>query len=631
MDYKYSVPMMNLTVNEATRDEYLRMMKSSGVERVFLAICELWYDRESTEKNITTLRDNIAFFRKNGIEAAIWVGMTVGHGAVLSHETVGQKYTDYKPMVNFDGTVIGDTRCPSDPVFRAHLAEFIVRLARETDAKLILLDDDFRISQHGKGFCCACDAHIDMICRECGEALTREELKKRIFESPSNKYRAAYLKAMGDSLRAAAAEMREAMDEFDPSVCIALCSASCSWDVDGATAVELTKILAGRNKPLLRLTGAPYWAVVDPNKPLSFVLETARMLRSVCENEEMELIAEGDVYPRPRYIVPAAHLEIYDSVMRCSGYDGILKYMIDYNTTPWYEPSYIKHHLRNLPLHEKMGDLLRGKRPSGVRVFVAPRLVPDADYTLSAPTYYSPTPTAGTMLQSCGIPTFYGEGDCCATAIFGENARHISDELLKGRIVIDAVAAAILSERGIDVGLAEKVSFVERAPSFVETVDEPGICVVRSTGRYLDSSLSEKISVKAWVRAGEERRPLVYSYDDGSGRIFTVLCVDGLSLAKNSGILRGYAIQRILIEACGALPAVCPNAPELFTLCAREGDSLSVGLFNCFADKVLDPVIKLDRAYSSASFVNCSGRIDGDSLILSDIPAFGFVGFTVSD
>ena len=95
---------------------------------------------------------------------------------------------------------------------------------------------------------------------------------------------------------------------------------------------------------------------------------------SICASEDMERMAEGDVYPRPGYIVPAAHLEIYDAVIRHAGYDGILKYMIDYNTTPWYEPSYINHHIRDLPIHEEMGKLLRGKRPVGVRVFIAPRL-----------------------------------------------------------------------------------------------------------------------------------------------------------------------------------------------------------------------------------------------------------------
>jgi len=222
--YKYSVPIMNATVNAGSRGEYLRLMKRSKVERVFLCICDLWDNEDTVQRNIDSLRDNIAFFSENGIEAAIWQGVTVGHGAVLSHDTDAVRKKVYAPIVDINGKVIEDTRCPLDASFRSDLSAYIARLAAETGAPLILLDDDFRISQHSSAPCCACDAHLALMSELCGEEIKREDIREKVFTSKSGKYRTAYLKAMGDSLRALAADLRRAVDKVAPDVRIGFCA-----------------------------------------------------------------------------------------------------------------------------------------------------------------------------------------------------------------------------------------------------------------------------------------------------------------------------------------------------------------------------------------------------------------------
>ena len=167
---------MNATVTAESRSEYLRLMKESKVERVFLCICDLWDNEDTVQRNIDSLRDNISFFSKRGIEAAIWQGVTVGHGAVLSHDTEAIRKKTYAPIVDINGKVIGDTRCPLDESFKRDLSAYIARLAAETGTPLILLDDDFRISQHGSAQCCACDAHLALMSRLCGEEIKREEI-----------------------------------------------------------------------------------------------------------------------------------------------------------------------------------------------------------------------------------------------------------------------------------------------------------------------------------------------------------------------------------------------------------------------------------------------------------------------
>ena len=629
-NYKYSVPIMNSTVNANTRGEYLRLMKEAKVERVFLCICEIWDDEPAVRKNLNALKENIAFFRENGIEAAVWQGVTVGHGEVLSHDTETERIKTYTPLVNIKGKVIVDTRCPLDEDFRRDLSDYLVRIARETGAKLILLDDDFRISQHSDANCCACEKHMALMSELCGEELKREEIAEKVFASKSNKYRAAYLKAMGDSIRGLAAEIRKTMDNFDPTVRIGLCAVSCHWNFDGTTALELAKILAGNTEPCLRLHGAPYWAVIS-NKTLPMVLENERMMHSLCQKDPVEFMAEGDVYPRPRYTVPAAHLELFDAAMRASGFDGILKYMIDYSTTPYYDRSYIKYHCRNLPLHEAVGEMFDGKISEGVRVYACEGIAESADYTLSAPTHYAPSTCAGVMLQNCGIPTFYGDGEACAVAVFGESARHIPMDMIEKGAILDGVAAAILTERGIDVGLFGEAKLSNLDVGFMRTECEERISIRSGSGRFITSSISERAEVQASVSGNGT--PIAYRYKNSNGQSFTVFTFDAESLARTSGLLRGYAIEKILIDGIaalgGKLPAHCPAAPELYTLCARSEGKLTVGLFNCYADDVLDPIIELDGEYSDARFVGCQGRLEKGRLVLSDLPTFKFAAIEI--
>lgn len=47
-------------------------------------------------------------------------------------------------------------------------------------------------------------------------------------------------------------------------------------------ALTLTKVLAGKNKPFMRLTGAPYWAENRrfPGQQMAQIIEFIRMQRS---------------------------------------------------------------------------------------------------------------------------------------------------------------------------------------------------------------------------------------------------------------------------------------------------------------------------------------------------------------
>ena len=352
--YEISVPIMCQSVNEETRDQYLHQLKTTGASRVFLVVNFMEYTEEERRALLHQIASSTSFFRNAGIAAGVWISHSVGMGLSLALPGLEENKTyTYQPLVNLSGELLEGTRCPTDGAFRAAFANFVADIAG-VGVKEILLDDDFRMNLRGKEPLCACDTHLRRISMLCGETVDRAFLRKKVFSGGPNPYRSAWLRAQGDALRQLAKEIRCAVDEVDPSACVILCSSHSIHDADGTSPTEITKILAGGNPPQMRIHGAPYWEIHWP-KPLPAVFEFVRCFSRMAKADGVErLMAEGDVYPRPRFNTPASHLEMFDGLARADGVSGILKYMVDYNTTPTYETGYIRHHVRNLP---KMGQL----------------------------------------------------------------------------------------------------------------------------------------------------------------------------------------------------------------------------------------------------------------------------------
>ena len=636
--YKYSAPLMNSTVTPESRGEYLKMFKASEISRVFLVPSQDLTLGKLLD--FDSLCDNIAFFEANGIEAAIWIGETLGHGG-LTHEASSKgKQKSFVEMVNTDGETKPNIRCPLDKDFQENLIS-IFQTAAKTGVKLILIDDDFRLSQHGDKLCCVCELHLAKIREILGENISREELVKKAFSGKANKYRDAFLKANGDSLRELAKVIRAAVDEIDKSVCLAICSCYCTWDADNADPLELTEILRGKNKGVLRLHGAPYWAARG-NYKLPVVMEIARMFASFCKNSGYELMCEGDAYPRPRYNIPSAHVELHDVIMRADmSSSGNLKYMFDYVSSPSYEKGYIERHIRKLPLAKAVGEAFAAGEQSGVRVVIKPHLIKASNLDISQPSVQSPYPTAAIMLGSCGIPTtFTDEGIC--RAVFGESIKAVDTSDLGGGIFIDAIAAYTLTEMGVDVGLSDSVddmkkSFVKTKIAHISSADgKERATTVKSECSMLFANAKKAAEPLLYAEINGEKKLYLYRYENAKGERFLVSMLDGTFLPRDSGLFYGYLLQKTLTDAIEwisqkKLPASCVGHPALYIMCKRDGNKLTVGLFNCFEDEIFTPEVKLDKSYSSIEFLNSAGTLNVDVAILEDIPPFSYTVFTVTE
>ena len=287
---------------------------------------------------------------------------------------------------------------------------------------------------------------------------------------------------------------------------------------------------------------------------------------------------------------------------------------------------------------EQIEEIFSGKEACGVYVPSEEHLLATADLSLGTMTDWYTWPLAGSALASLSIPTTYSDNGVCM-ALFGENARSShSAELLKqyGGAVLDGVAASILQEQGVDVGLVGERRIINGRVGFAvspDLVEQTSLCY--QSGRFFTTELSENAEVALFVTVDGNRIPLLYKYENALGQKFAVVMTDTLAKRYNSNIFRGFQMQHAMTEAVHwiadkTLPAVCSGNPDLYLLCKKNHTALSVGLFNCFADSILEPIIMLDKPYSNIRFVNCDGYLDGSFVHLnSPVPAYGFAAFEV--
>lgn len=629
--YKLSVPISMRTVNDRTMPIYLEWFQKCRADRVFLCgFGEIFSEESVLYQDSERIRKTITYFQANGLEVGLWVN-SFGHGMVLSHDARTVLDKGYTPLEGVMGDTVIEANCPWDEKFAEDYRNAMKKLA-ELKPDMIMLDDDFRMNVRAYYMGCFCPKHLEDYYRRVGEVVPREELETLIFAGGKNKYRDAYMEMLKDTILGFAKMLREAVDEVDENIRLGASSGPDNVDYSGTDLLTIARTFAGKTKPFTRIIGAPYW-----RWHLTSVIEDSRMMAHWYENQGVEVFAEGDVYPRPRYNVPSKRLELYDFMLRAEGTaNGILKYMFDYTQKPEYETGYADMHVRRLPVRDEIGELFDGKRAVGVRTFCAEHKMENWDLPEKCPDQIAKRlarhgyrSTAGRLLSQNGIPSSYDKTEYPIFAC-GENARYLSEEDLKYGAILDAVGARILMERGIDTGLVSEKSIKVTGEYF--EAEEDTICGFKDVDT---KELICKENVMVLSTFVPTDTPAAYTYENAKGQRFFVLAHDLFMSEECANYFNNYDRQAQLIEAiewmCGKkLPATCVKHPDLYILASSDGEKMSVAISNIFMDEVFEPVIQLDRTYHEIRFLNCTGTLEGDKVILSDIPAYGFVAFEVN-
>ena len=604
-----SISVKNELSDEKGREQFIRMIKKSGAGRVFLLPGRAFSDRSLMEKKCSKIKESIGFYRNYGLEAGIWIG-GFGHGGVLSdrNRVLTSGWTRIADLVS--GETSDDSFCPLDDRFRRSYMEFLNLLAG-TGPDLIMIDDDFRICMHAPaGIACACDRHIDQFnirAKAAGLAndyLTREDLAAELFTGRPTPLRKVWMDLMGDTLRNFAVEAREAVDRADPSIRLGLCACMSTWDTDGTDAIELSRILAGRTRPFLRLIGAPYWNDYNTDGQ-GAVISFERMQAAWCRENapEIELMSEGDVCPRFRYRTPSLFLESFSEILTADGLPDILKYMFSYDTYPEYETGYCRHHILAASEKNEIADAFRGTRSAGVFVFEHMHTALDRDYTGFIPWDVSTRllPPSAKFSNVLGIPVSFERTEFTKVALIsGENAKYAADAICRMPLILDFEAARILTERGYDVGLRD----FERIPAPEKEIFEKNLAFdPGEKARYYSVTPAESAEITSTF---DGKYPSAYRYVRSDGEYAIVYAFDfELSDLDFSDLYLSYSRQSQLFDWVPEIPVRIRKEHGAYVLCRENEDILCVGIWNLGRDVLIPEEICL--ADSFLSLENISG------------------------
>ena len=600
--YQIAVPVINHNLSRIDLDAFVPTLKKAGVGRVLLAMGVYPDDPKKRKEWMKLLRENCAFFHSEGFEVGVWIWtFWVDSNA---------PFTRMRSVEGVDSKIMA---CPADLAFREYAAGFMREFAA-SGVDLILFDDDFRFGFQDMGLGCTCKLHEAMM----GEPFQPEKL----LSGGSNPHRDRWQQVKAQSLKEFAAAMRAAVDSVNPKVRLGVCACMSLWDLDGVDAATISRILAGNTKPYLRTIGAPYWAVKRSwGNRVQDVIELTRMERS-WSDDDIEIVSEGDCYPRPRTTCPAAYLEALDTALRADGtMDGIQKYMEDYHGSDRYERGYFNAHFRNQPLYAQIEEAFHGKS-LGVRVYESMTKYAETEIPPIVKTgkllQQQFFPVAARMLAACSVPTVYeGEGVC--GIVFGENARHLPQSALNKGLILDLRAAELLTEQGIDVGLCGVGKSFRPCEEYFPAYNE-------YAGIFNGTAQKITVAPEAEVLSYYEDAPASYYYKNREGNQFLVFAFygywNGPEFTDGETFWRQYTRARQLGDVIARfgepLPAHTWGHPDLYLLCRET----ATGLWNLHPDAAYDVRVSLTHAHS-VSFVNCSGRFEEGVATIEKIEPYG--------
>lgn len=619
--------------------KYIEALKEAEVSRVFLCgLAESYDSKEAQALSAERFGKFAKIFEEAGFEVGVWINS-------FSHGGSGEGRTDFIHMMGIEGKAASSEYCPLDDNYVAAFQHY-VQLLVKNGAKMIMLDDDFRMMIRGSVYC-FCEKHLKLMSEYLGREVSRDDFRD-IFTGGPSEERKAYMYAQGEGLKRMAKALREAVDELDPTVRLGHCAVLSTWDVEGVDSVTLSKIFAGNTKPFLRLIGAAYWANLNAFgcKNLSAIVEYERMQQNWCENSGVEIFAEGDVYPRPRYVVPSAYLELLDLSIRASGgFYGHLKYMCNYAAKFDYDKGYLARHNKNAENRKWIEEHFDGKKTLGLKLFEPMNTLEYSEQAHDIGQRCVPSSLKFSAYNA--VPSkFSGDG---ITVIWGDSAWLASENELKNGAILDGVAADILTRRGFDVGVVEFGSKYKIASeTYLGNIND-------SAALYGAYAYGMKISDSAEILStfaesevyngglaptvfNDGERVGSYIYKNEKGQNFLVYALDGRSVAENtnnfdfSGISGNYRKQQLFetLEKFGADFPICKtDAPFLYMIAKSDENELSVYIMNTYEDSVINPEVITGEGYSRVETCNCSAEICGNKVVLSDINPYGFAAFTV--
>lgn len=629
---KVSVPINITTITDENLPFYLESVKRCKVDRVFLTgVAFIHAGASIIYKEPERISYLLGEFKKVVKEVGFWLS-SLGHGCALSGgagENIDPR--TYKPITGLNGEISDWGFCPTDKQFRKDFGDYLCDLAK-FGPDIIMLDDDFRMHGRSLYMGCFCEEHKKEYFKRIGENVPLEKLEELMWTGGANKYRSEYMRLMGETLLDFAKELRSRIDEVNPNIRFGSSTPQEAWDANMFDVIDMQNAFKGKAAPFTRVCSAPYW---DNN--IIHQVETTRLEFSWLRNKGIEVMSEGDTYPRPRYNCPSKGLELFDMLLIANNTeDGLLNYVYEYNFGPEYEDGYVKRYVKNEKLRNEIAEIFGDKNPTGVEVFQSMHIVENFEFPKqlisgiqrkTAGLYQS---RSSMLLSKNSIATCYeNENSGYPLFLAGEHAKYVDLNRIKNGAILDYKAAKFLTDRGVDVGFLGATEISANGEFYVT---QNG--TIKGIGKGGSYALSHKETAEAISKYKPNGETSSYLYENANKQRFFVIGVDTFfnSLYKNyfHNYYRQEQIANAVYWICGKkLPAFVPKNPNLYILASKNEKAMAVALCNVFLDDIVEPVVYLDKEYSKIRFVNCNGELKGDKVYLSDISAYGIAAFEV--
>lgn len=621
---KTVIPLMLEELKNNHIGEYIACVQQCHCDEVLIAV-EAAEKVEYIEKLVSDIRDVCEKFREVGIDTGIWLVPTLN--LIPFHQ--------HTHLTSMDGTENKGKCCPMDEEYCRNVGSYIALIVKETGTKKLIFEDDFRMHFPHDKVNCFCEHHMKFYREYIGRDITREEMAEQL-QGPPNQYREAWVKGLQAGLVKLAKTIRMAVDEVNPEVEICFSAGPANCGADGTDLFELVDILKGNHeKVTMRLSGGPYWQEgLTFTRNMMSAVELERYTALKCKQRGIIGRAEGDCFPRPRHIVPAAHLEIFHTALLFDGNcEEILKYMVDYTASPKYERGYIRAHVKNLELYDTIHRIIQDTELVGFN--------PVEDFSLQTYTHQFCLTPEDEVFESCvrnfctdnALPTAHEKGG--VNILFGDRARMVDLELLRNGSVIDIEAAKILMERGIDVGIITICDSVFGGGKEY-FIDENEHVSITKTFACAEIQVEKNARIKSYFVSHNgcpERMISSYLYESKEGFKFLVFNFDASECSTHrykQGVFTNYCRERMLFASYEwlhgrPLAAYCEGHPWLYTLVRKNEEKCVIGLWNYCADDIELPIVELGETYQNARFVGCDGRLEENRVLLtSGLGAFKY-------
>lgn len=592
---------------EADARDLAVFCRRHGIEEVVLFFAaEEWNNgllsRAEENRWFNAVRTAKSILDRAGIVVSLNPWMTSLHCSRGRAFPRGRKFV---PTVSPTGRA--STACASfaDPAFQNYLARLYGRFAT-LGFRVIWVEDDFRFHNHGPldwggGFE---QPVLDRFARKTGKPATREEVVAALLKpGRSHPWRAVWLSVWREIILEVAAQLSAAVAAASGGRTRLglMSSAPASHSLEGRDWTALFDALSIDGAVAHRPHFAPYSEAPGTTKPFSSqMLDLQKAFRPTA----CEVAPEIENFPFTRWTKSDTQTWAEMALCQIHGSDALLLDLFPFSGNP-------------ASAHPEIGDMLDAARPG--LAWLAARFPKEletqgvgAPYKPDAATWQR-LPRGATLGHFAAANPFEAGQFCmqygipitsrpqAVNAIFGPLAWAFSDaeigEFLRGGLLLDATAAAVLLERGFggQIGLA-KLEWVDReadAYAIEETVDPasglaPGFFMNANMGGAM-ARLSPLRGAVAWTRILRPDRTvfgpgwIVYKNKLG-GRVAVCASPNPNRLAASN--LR-QTIAQALVQFASSGNFASPmaaQAPHQLVIHFGAGTRQRVAMLNCSTD-----------------------------------------------